>query len=461
MPDMQLFTYTASTYKEAMELAKSNHGEDALVVTSREIKKKSFLENGLYEIVVVAPRVDTKEKEKEEENAKSLESKEAKNSIQKRLEEINSKALNKNKENKLSDVDLHLSNTVKEIAFLAKNGRERDAYIDSNEGKIEIREETKKEKEKLLNLTKEELKELKTIKQEIEKLNDKMKVVQSMIWNEASTKTQSDIPYEFAEIYRICKNSGMHGEHLEEIMNLSKNHMPLNMRENSETIRRYFREILRKMIICRPENIDMKRKRIIMLVGPTGVGKTTTIAKLAAHYTLYHKYKVGLITLDSYRIGAFDQLAFYAKKLKLSMNIVEDTLEFTKSLEELKYCDYILIDTLGSSQHDEQKLDILKKYVSADYNIDVNLVLCANTKYEDLKDTYEAFNILNIDTLIFSKLDESNGFGNVFSLIYATKKPVSYLSIGQEVPDDILVAKNDYLADCIINGFTKVKKDEI
>lgn len=86
--------------------------------------------------------------------------------------------------------------------------------------------------------------------------------------------------------------------------------------------------------------------------------------------------------------------------------------------------------------------------------------MCATTKYEDLKDIYNAFSVLNIDTLIFSKLDESNGFGNVFSLIHTTKKPVSYLSIGQEVPDDILVAKNDYLADCIINGFYKPKKEE-
>lgn len=98
--------------------------------------------------------------------------------------------------------------------------------------------------------------------------------------------------------------------------------------------------------------------------------------------------------------------------------------------------------------------------MNADYNIDVNLVLSATTKYEDLKDIYDSFGILDIDTLIFSKLDESSGFGNVFSLIYITKKPISYLSIGQEVPDDILVARNDYLSDCIINGFFKPKKEE-
>ena len=103
----------------------------------------------------------------------------------------------------------------------------------------------------------------------------------------------------------------------------------------------------------------------------------------------------------------------------------------------------------------------MRKFAHADYDIDVNLVLSANTKFEDLLDIYGAFGILNIDTLIFSKLDESKGFGNVFSLIYDTKKPVSYLTIGQEVPEDILVAKNDYIADYIINGFSKPKRSAI
>lgn len=477
MQDLQMYTYTAPSYKETMEIAKNKHGEDALIVSTKEIRKKTLLENGIWEIVVVAPKQETKDQATKDTSNQTIDENDDKipsNSIQKRLEDIAQKTIERKKELKErqnSDINTQLTNAVREIARLTPltqtnsiNSRE-DIPTNKNDSKgkdSHLNDLSIRQKE-IVKKNQDELKELKNIYQELDKMNDKMKLIQSMFWNDMSVRVQNtnNIPHEFAEIYRICKNSGMKNEHLDEIMQLSQNLMPVNMRENSITIKRYFREVLRKMIACRAENIDMKRKRIVMLVGPTGVGKTTTLAKLATHYSVRHRYKVGLITLDSYRIGAFDQLAFYAKKLKLSINAVNDTAEFTRSLEELKYCDYILIDTIGSSQHDKQKLDILKKYVNADYNIDVNLVLCATTKYEDLRDIYNSFGILNIDTLIFSKLDESKGFGNVFSLIYDTKKPVSYFTIGQEVPEDILVARNDYLADCIINGFEKPKRDEI
>lgn len=471
MQDVQLFTYTAPTYKEAMELVKQKHGEDAIVVNSRELKKKTLLENGLYEIVIV----DEKPREVAESAVDS-----APNSIQNRLDKIAQKELAKRRSEKLArdnEINYEISNAVKEISKIMqpksplkpRQIAESSPKSESAESSAESSDSAEKynpvfkTREMIAKVSANELKELQNIKSSIDKLDDKMKILQNMFWNDVGVRLQSanSVPQEFAEIYRICKSSGMKNEHLDELMQLSQENMPLSMRENSTTIKRFFREVLRKLIPCRIENIDMKRRRIIMLVGPTGVGKTTTIAKLATHYSLKHKYKVGLISLDSYRIGAYEQLAFYAKKLKVSINQVSDTAEFERSLEDLKYCDYILIDTIGSSQNDKQKLDILKRFANNDYNIDVNLVLSATTKFEDLRDIYGAFSILNIDTLIFSKLDESKGFGNIFSLLYDTKKPLSYLTIGQEVPEDIMVARNDFLAECIINGFSKPARNSI
>ena len=300
----------------------------------------------------------------------------------------------------------------------------------------------------------------KEIYSELKLLNDKIKLIQNTLWEEKGPKMGVEVPKEFAEIYRIAKASGMNKDHIEEIMRLSLEFMPLKMRSQSATIKRYFREVMRKMIYCRKES--EVGKKIMMFVGPTGVGKTTTIAKLAARFSqiLPQKKKVGIITLDDYRIGAQEQLAWYARKMRLSIDSVSEASDFLNKIEAIRYCDYILVDTAGHSQYDKQKINALKKFVKNDeYKIDVTLVLSASTKYEDLKDAYTSFGELEIDTLIFSKLDEARGLGNIFSLVYETKKPISYLCVGQEVPSDVIVADNNYLADCLMGGFFYPNKE--
>lgn len=507
---MQTFTFTGETPAEALKKARDELGDDAMILKTQEVRKKSLNQSALYELVVgvedsaakplqEAPQTST---HTQEEIAKPLPN----NSIQKRLEAIAEKEIAaKKKQRSLShifddDVTIELSNTVREISKLAglptsmpeasaliakaqeaKEPKAREpielAEVESipkiPKGYADALEPTQErakaksapsEVEKKLDSSPkaqatftpiDETNNIKEIQSELKKLNDKIKLIQNTLWDEKSPKNMSvAIPKEFAEIYRIAKNSGMNKAHLEEIMRLSLEFMPLKMREQSQTIRRYFREVLRKMIYCRKEN--SVGKKIIMLVGPTGVGKTTTLAKLAARYSqiLPEKKKVGIITLDDYRIGAMEQLAWYARKMRISIDSVSESDDFINKIEALSYCDYILIDTAGHSQHDREKINELKRFVRNDeYQIDVTLVLSASTKYEDLKDAYAAFGELGIDTFIFSKLDEARGLGNIFSLVYETKKPISYLTIGQEVPSDVVVADNMYLADCLISGF--------
>jgi flagellar biosynthesis protein FlhF len=308
-----------------------------------------------------------------------------------------------------------------------------------------------------------EPKELKEIKSEIHKLTDKVKIIQNMFWDEKSPDLSSQIPPEFSEIYRLASQSGMNKEHLDSLMRATLEHMPLKMRENSSTVKRYFQTILRKMVPIRREDIpNVGAKKVIMLVGPTGVGKTTSIAKLAARYSflMQKKYKVGLVVLDTYRIGAVEQLMQYARMMKLGIETVVDPPEFSNALESLKYCDYILIDTMGSSPYDRVKIEKIYECLNAnntDYNVDVVLVMPSSIKYEDLKVTYDNFSTLGIDTLMFTKLDETRGFGNIFSLAYETKKPISYFSVGQEVPEDLVCATSDFLIECLLHGFNRSK----
>lgn len=465
---MKLYTYSGETPSEALKKAQNAHGNEALIIENKEIRKKTLSQSGLYEVIVA---VNEKEVENKKQEVIST------NSIQKRLDDIAQRELERKRAQKrLEAIDgelgRNLGNAVRQISELSNQIDEDDIKIDfkrdirenvqppmepQNQNPQSTIEHLNKRSDSKIQSKNKSDNELLGIKQELDKLNDKLKLIQNMVWEEKNSNSDLSIPYEFAEIYRIAKTSGINSSHLDSIMNLTLELMPLKMRENSRTIKRYFREVLRKMIYCRPESNNVT-KQIVMLVGPTGVGKTTALAKLAARYSLEKKAKVGIITIDSYRIGALEQLEWYAERMRISIQMVVAPEDFIKALDSLRYCNYILIDTAGRSQHDKEKITQIKKYLQGDYKISNYLVMSATTKYEDLRDIYEAFGILNLDTLIFSKIDESRGLGNIFSLAYETKKPISYFSIGQEVPTDLVVASNEALVDWMLDGFINDKK---
>lgn len=431
---MKLYTFTGETPAEALKKAQIECGEDALVVNTKEIRKRTINTPSLYEVVVAS------EGEKEEEEKPAVKS-----------DPSHSPYDN-------DDVLLNLSETVKQITKIAQVTETEESAVKAPPPKQPSGEE---ETPAAKSVKSPDTMHLKDIQSEIGKLTDKVKLIQNMMWDqEKDTRNGLSIPPEFAEIFRIAKASGMIKEHIDEIMKLTLEHMPMSMRTNSETVKRYFNVLLRKLAPVRVESkLTKPNKKIIMLVGPTGVGKTTTIAKLAARFAYKKdvKYRVGIITLDTYRIGAVEQLMHYAKIMKLGIESVEDPLDFPRAIASLKHCDYIMIDTAGSSQHDHEKIGKLKQFLDAESNtsIDVSLVMSANTKFEDLREIYRKFSVLGIDTVIPTKLDETNGFGNIFSLVYENKKPISYFSVGQEVPDDLQPATADFFVDCLLNGFKK------
>jgi len=443
---MKLMTFTAPTPAEALKAAQKQCGEEALVVSTKQIRKKSLTQPALYEVVVAVE--DHPAHQREGAGQPTTQTKPARTK-QTKTSTPSAKAV-RDAEEVLAD----FSEAARQISEIANVTREP---FPTDKKRFHVEEEATAKPAPAI-----EMKELAAIRKEIEKLADKVKLVQNMMWQEKRPASGHAIPPEFAEIYRIARNSGMDAAHLDEIMRLTLEHMPMQMRTSTETVRRYFRTLLRKMVPVRFErDLSHPQKKILMLVGPTGVGKTTTLAKLAARYAymMERKYKVGIITLDTYRIGAVEQLMQYAKMMRIGIEAVLEPPEFITALQTLSHMDIILIDTVGSSQFDKEKIDKLHHFLATneDVGIDVSLVLSAPTKLEDLRTIYRNFSILGIDTLIFTKLDETKGFGNLFSLVYETGKPVSYLSIGQEVPDDLMRADSDYLVECLMEGRAKRK----
>ena len=185
-------------------------------------------------------------------------------------------------------------------------------------------------------------------------------------------------------------------------------------------------------------------KKINLFVGPTGVGKTTTLAKVVA-WCLKRGIKqqsIAILNLDNYRVGAYEQLGFYAKSLGIDYFCIESANELIELLNSLNNKDLIFLDTAGSSPYDIEKLlNTVKIYRSSSQDDNsINLVVSAASKYVDLKDIYEHFSFLNIDKLIITKLDETRNTGNLIAFLLETKLPVSFITTGQNVPKDLQIA---------------------
>ena len=208
-----------------------------------------------------------------------------------------------------------------------------------------------------------------------------------------------------------------------------------------------------------PESIKVSnKKKVVFFVGPTGVGKTTTIAKLASEYKINQNKKVALITADVYRIAAVEQLNTYASILDVPVNVIYSPSEIVDNVKDLSAYDIIMVDTAGRSHKNvEQRNELFEivnnvKNAELDIDIDVFLVLSVTTKYRDLMNIANAYKELEGYKLLFTKLDETGTIGNIMNMRCYTGAPLSYITSGQNVPDDIELADVQKLAKMLLGG---------
>lgn len=192
--------------------------------------------------------------------------------------------------------------------------------------------------------------------------------------------------------------------------------------------------------------------RVQVFIGPTGVGKTTTIAKLASNYTLYKNKKVGLVTLDTYRIGAVEQLKAYADILNIPFGVIISPKDIPVVLEKMIDRDIILVDTMGRNSKNMMQLSEIRNYIDELKADGIHLVVSMTTKNSDLKEIIDNYSKLKYNSIILTKVDETDSFGSILSSMYYSKVPVSYITIGQNVPEDIEKADKEKFINLIMGA---------
>ena len=285
-------------------------------------------------------------------------------------------------------------------------------------------------------------------------LNDRLDSIQRML--ESLNKArhlggESEVPPELFQLYTELLDADVEDEVARDLACRLRRHVKPEQLHDHDACKTLLTGLVESDFrIASPIKTTPGRRRVVALIGPTGVGKTTTIAKLAANFRLRDGIKIGLVTVDTYRVAAVEQLRTYAEIIDLPMKVVTNSLEMRRALDELVGLDLILIDTGGRSPRDELKIQELKSLLAEAQVDEVHLVLSLTAGVSSLKATVEKFSSANTTALILTKLDEAAGMGSLLTAARKLPLPVSYLTTGQDVPDDIEIANASRMARLVL-----------
>lgn len=403
---MKVKRYIGDTAQDALQKVRAELGRDAVIINTRKIKKRGFAGLFTKPLVEVVAAIDDYEKDNQ--------------NVGKVTMEVNDSTKNIDAINK--------TETFKESLKVSMN-----SLKDENFSKID---ET--------NNIEKEFNEIKSM------LNKVYKIIKIDEDNLSTIAKQYIFRLRNAEVdEEIISNIEDKIEKLTE-----------DLQNSEDFIRDFIHNALLDFINIENEDIDTTLKKINIFVGPTGVGKTTTMAKLAALYTLKKQKKVGLITSDTYRIAAVEQLKTYSDIIGIPLIVVYSPQEFVSAVESFRDKDIIMVDTAGRSHKDRYQLAELKHLLDTGIESQTYLVISAGTKMSDCRDILNSYSFLEDYKLLFTKIDETSSHGIIVNTSYITKKPLSYLTYGQSVPDDIEIADkskiiNSFLGDKIYEGSSR------
>jgi len=260
-----------------------------------------------------------------------------------------------------------------------------------------------------------------------------------------------DLPDSLFHLFTDLIDAEVSEEIARELIDRVRNGLSAEQVDDSVLLKARAARLIENEIQCSgPIHVRPGQRRLVALAGPTGVGKTTTIAKLAANFHLRERHRVGLITVDTYRIAAVDQLRTYADIIDLPMEVVSTPREMRAVTAKLSDLDLILMDTAGRSPRDEVRIQELKTMLAEAHADEVHLVLSSISSTAAMMKSAQRFAEIGATSLVITKLDEATGLGNLLPVLRSARLPLSYVTNGQNVPDDIAPANRRKLARIVL-----------
>lgn len=286
---------------------------------------------------------------------------------------------------------------------------------------------------------------------EIHKRLDALQQALAELTRQAKTRVAEEVPVELFPLYSRLLDADADEQIARELTIRLKREANSEQLADTAACTALLTSLIEQEIRCAsPIKAVRGRRKVAALVGPTGVGKTTTIAKLAANFRLRDGLKLGLVTVDTYRVAAVEQLRTYAEIIDLPMKVVTSPVEMRQALDEFSGMDLVLIDTAGRSPNDELKLQELKTMLTETGIDEVHLVLSLAVGAKALESTAEKFSSLKLSSVILTKLDEVVSTGTLLTLARRVAWPFSYITTGQNVPEDIEPAHSARLAKWVM-----------
>ncbi len=454
---MKIKKYVVDDVKTALKKIKNELGEDAVILQTRKFKKGGFLGIGRsvkYEVTAVA---DDREKKRENRSQESrgeydgwVDSKKlyelkkilSQNSMIKNEDtQQNTNSTNKRNDYNPSIPEIDYQRPVKRTNSQNSYPENRWSTLNNQMVKSEDKQGVSVTDYKSINEMKKEMLSIKRIMQDLSLKMDKDSYLPG-------------IPEEYKKIYKALKRHEVNDDIARKIVE-SLRIVTQDKNISTMEFEKKFVDILHPIIKTENPLKDYDKGDIIFFVGPTGVGKTTTLTKIAAMLSLEMRKKVGILTIDTYRIAAVDQLKTSADIMGIEVGVAYNPGELRTMLEKFMNYDLVLVDTAGRSQKNEMQMSELTRYLQIVNPKYIFLTESMNVRKSDLFDIIEQFSVVSPTHIILTKSDETNCYGSIVEITNNYDIPVAFVTNGQRIPEDIMIADSKRLASIIVKEVLK------